>query len=178
MNFAQLMVVLLLFFLFTLVISVVIWSIKNGISPMPSTAVAKKALLALLPEKLEGKIYELGSGWGTLLIPLAKKFSSCQIIGFETSPLPYLYSKLRCMSCSNVQLHYQDFFSANLKEADLVVCYLYLGAMEKLKTKLEVELQPGALVVSNTFAIHGWIPERVLELDDIYKTKVYLYRRK
>lgn len=175
-DFKELAVILFLLFLFGLVISVVIWSIKNGISPMPSSFKAKKTLLSLLPEELEGDIYEIGSGWGTLMSPLAKKFPRCRIVGFETSPLPYLFSKLRCLWLPNVQLERRDFFSVDLKKGSLVVCYLYPAAMEKLKEKLDNELQPGSLVASNTFAIRGWTADKVVELDDIYRTKIYLYK--
>lgn len=170
--------IVLLFVFMAIAASLIIWSIRNGISPMPSTSKASSALFSLLPSEFKGKIYELGSGWGTLVIPLAKKYPDCQIIGFETSPVPFWFSKLwlKIRGTPNAVLVRKDFFSVNLNEASLVVCYLYPGAMEVLKGKFETELKPGALVASNTFAIRGWIPEKVIELDDLYHTKIYLYK--
>ena len=49
--------------------------------------------------------------------------------------------------------------------------------MKRLKEKLEAELKPGTLVISNTFAIPGWAYEKMLEVDDLYRTKIYLYKR-
>jgi len=145
---------------------------------MPSSHKAKQAILSLLPDEFQGNIYELGSGWGTLLVHLAMKFPDSQVLGFETSPLPYYLSKLRLQgkNNSNVSVVKLDFFSMPLGEADLIVCYLYPGAMSRLKSKFETELKPGTLIVSNTFAIPGWTPEKVIEVNDLYKTKVYLYR--
>jgi Methyltransferase small domain len=159
-------------------ISLVVWSIKNGISPMPTSPKVKAGMFSLLPADFRGKIYELGSGWGTLAIPLAKKFPLCQIVGFETSPIPFWVSKLwvKAVGFSNVTLQRRDFFSVDLSDASLVVCYLYPGAMNRLKAKFERELKPGTLVVSNTFAVPGWAFEKVLEVDDLYRTKIYFYK--
>ena len=160
------------------VILLVVWSIKNGISPMPTSAKAKSCLFALLPFDLRGKIFELGSGWGTLLFPLARRFPSAEVVGFETSPLPFWFSSLWLLKegTSNVKVFRKDFFFEDLSTASLVVCYLYPGAMLKLKEKFENELRPGTFVVCNTFAVPGWVPERVIEVLDLYHTKVYLYK--
>ena len=55
------------------------------------------------------------------------------------------------------------------------VCYLYPGAMRQLKEKFIKELKPGTMIISNTFAIPGWIPQQVWEVNDLYKTKIYRY---
>ncbi len=60
----------------------------------------------------------------------------------------------------------------------MVVCYLYPGAMRKLKDKFEQELAPGTLVVSNTFSISGWKPINVIDTHDLYNTHIYLYEKK
>ncbi|NGX42362.1 MAG: hypothetical protein K940chlam7_00642 [Chlamydiae bacterium] len=174
-------ILILLFFfglLAWIVGSIVIWSIRNGISPMPTSRKAKKSLLFLLPRDLKGKVYELGSGWGTLAFLLAKALTKCQIIGYELSTFPYFISKLRQwpQRLPNLTLVRGDFFSIPLDDASLIVCYLYPGAMRRLKSKFEKELKPGTWVISNTFAIPGWEPMRIEETGDIYRSKIYLYR--
>lgn len=158
--------------------SIVRWSIKNGISPMPTSRKVKGQLLGLLPEKLDGAIVELGSGWGTLSFPLAKKFPACNVIGYETSPIPFFISKIRQFFYKplNLQLIRHDFFKTPLGNASLIVCYLYPDAMRKLKQKFENELTPGTWIISNTFAIPGWNPIHIKEVSDIYRTKIYLYK--
>ena len=64
----------------------------------------------------------------------------------------------------------------SITSASVVICYLYPGAMRRLKGKFEKELSKGAIVVSNTFAIPGWRPMRVIEADDLYRTPLYVYR--
>lgn len=158
--------------------SIIFWSLKNGISPMPTAIKVKSQLLKIPLNINSGTIYELGSGWGTLAFAIAKKFPSHQIVAYETSPIPYLYSVLKQYFCPqpNLRFHRLDFFHESLKEAALVICYLYPGAMQQLKDKFNEELPSGCLVISNTFAINGWDPLEIFSVNDLYKTKIYLYR--
>lgn len=145
---------------------------------MPSSVRATRALVTLLPNDVHGTIYELGSGWGTLLFPVARCYPNHQVIGFETSWIPYFFSRIVLLFCGlpNVEIRRQDFFAADLSEAGLVVCYLYPGAMKKLAVKLSKGLPTGSYVISNTFAMPGWPPESTLDIGDLYHTKIYRYR--
>ena len=145
MNMQEIAVIALILMMVVIAILIVYWSWQNGISPMPSSLKAKRCLLSALPQPLHGKIYELGTGWGTLLFPLARQYPDCQVVGFETSPIPYLVSRIRQLYCRlpNVVLERRDFFSVLYGDADLIVCYLYPGAMRKLQIKFDRELKPG-----------------------------------
>jgi len=44
-------------------------------------------------------------------------------------------------------------------EIKAVFCYLHSEAFEKLRPKLERDLEPNTLVISNVFDILGWQPE-------------------
>ena len=105
-----------LLILILVIVSLVVWSLKNGISPMPTSPKVKSDLFSLLPAEIKGKIYELGSGWGIFVIPLARRFSMCQVIGFETSPIPYWISILwlKIIKISNAVFIRRDFFSVDL----------------------------------------------------------------
>ncbi|MFL5343765.1 MAG: SAM-dependent methyltransferase, partial [Hyalangium sp.] len=76
---------------------------------------------------------------------------------------------------ANLELRRQDFLRASFSGASVVVCYLFPGAMARLAPKLLAELPPGARVLSHTFALRGWKPERSLVVDDLYRTPIYLY---
>ncbi len=158
--------------------SLVFWSIRNGISPMPTAPAAKNTLLKAIPPKMHGIVYELGSGWGSLAFPLARELRHCQVIGYENSFIPFLFSQLRHLLVPkyNLRFYRRDFYTVSLKDADLVVCYLYPKAMSKLKDKFVKELKPEAWILSNTFAIPGWEPRQVFDVEDLYNTKIYLYR--
>lgn len=171
---------MILFFLISLswiLFSIVFYSWKYGISPTPSSRQAKRQILRLIPEGKE-TIVELGSGWGTLAFALARQCPLAKIEAYEISSIPYLVSKgIQRMLCySNLNIHKQDFFQVSLESASVVVCYLYPGAMKKLKTKFEKELAKGTLVISHTFAVPGWSPQAVFYLNDLYQNPIYLYQ--
>jgi hypothetical protein len=167
-------VCLILFFIVS--ITIIGFSLYIGISPMPTSSRVKNLLFANLPQIVEGIIYELGSGWGTLAMPLARVFPQCTIQAIEISPIPWLISKIFGNFYSNLILKRKNFFDLTLEDASLVVCYLYPKAMKQLKYKFEKELPKGCFVISNTFAIPGWIPLSTLTADDFYRSRIYIYK--
>ena len=143
---------------------------------MPSSRAAQRTLLKALPKNSK-HIYELGSGWGGLAFAIAGANPKATIHAFEVSWLPWLVSVCMCFvyRYRNVKIYKKNFFSCSLKEADVVVCYLYPGAMRKLRPVLEKELKPGASVLSNSFAIPGWGPPRVIPVTDLWHSEIYVY---
>lgn len=158
--------------------SIIFWTLINGISPMPTAPKVKNLLLKNLPNYLDGTIYELGSGWGTLAFALAKKYPQVTVIALETSPIPFWTSKAIAfgLQIPNLKFIRQNFFEVPLNDAALIVCYLYPKAMGLLKTKLEKELSPETWVVSNTFAIPGWQSVHTYYVNDLYHTSIYFYQ--
>lgn len=161
-----------------LLVLVIGQAVYYGIGPMPSTPRSVRAILKLLPHHLQGKVFELGAGWGTLAWALARQLPSCQVIGYEGSLIPYFVCLVirHISGCDNLSFRRANFFDCPLQEAALVICYLYPGAMVKLKRKFERELPAGAYVLCHTFAIAGWQPIGVYYLQDIYRTPLYLYQ--
>ena len=74
-------------------------------------------------------------------------------------------------------LIFANFLRRDLRDADLIVCYLFPGGMEKLKPKLEAELNPGTIVISNTFAISEWKAMQILHANDLYHSPIYVYKK-
>jgi trans-aconitate methyltransferase len=168
---------LILCILVLCMLSIVYYTWRLGISPMPSTRLAQNEMFKMIPELKPGQIVELGSGWGSLLLPIAKKYPDRQIVAYEKSFIPYWISRLRilCSSSSNIEVYKSDFFQEDLSKAALVLCYLYPDAMQKLDNKLDTELSTGACILSNTFRLPSWDPHETRELNDLYNTHLYLY---
>ena len=165
------------------ILSVVLPTLWTRASPLPTSGAARATLLAMLPLTVDGPVYDLGSGWGGLARALARRYPRTPVIGFEVSPLPRAWSRLRHAlgglsdgKPGNLTFRFGDFHNADSPGAALVVCYLPGPAMEKLKPKLEAELKPGAMVASNTFAPRGWDPAEVRTAPDAHASQVYLYR--
>ena len=170
--------ILILVFLISL--SLVWDSLRCGITPVPSTRKARQAILQATEGAPDGPIIELGSGWGTLALALAKKYPDRQIIGYEISLIPWLFSLLlkRLKRIDNLTLQRGNFLSTELPPAKLLVCYLYPKGMMKLAGKLKRERPRAEMLISNTFALPGTEPLQVLRLQDLYRSPVYVYKLK
>lgn len=119
-------------------------------------AVTQQKRLALIFEHLpitpDTIIFDLGSGKGDVLFA-AEKFHPKKLIGYELSPLHAGYAKIKAFFLkSKIQIYQQDFFTANISEADIIYIFLVQSAVEKIWVKIQKEAKPGAKVVvlSNT----------------------------
>lgn len=162
---------ILFFFALLVVLSICFDTARLGISPMPTSKKARGVVRTTIRES--SKVYELGSGWGTLAIELSQ---SNEVIALEKAWVPWLFSKLNnAVRGGTVKILRQNIYSLKYSDADVIFCYLYPGAMRKLAPKLEKELKMGATVLSNTFQIPGRTPAEVLEINDWFRTKIYVY---
>ena len=170
--------IFLLLFLFLIIGSIGFYTLKLGVPPMPTLSSTRLLMMELLPQNIDGAIYDLGSGWGSLVLSLAGRYPKNHVTGFELSPVPWLASKLRgaFSQQSSVMLRREDFFQADLSDAGLIVCYLHPEAMTKLKTKLEAELKPGTLVLCHYFSVPGWQPLKNITVKDAHRSPIYLYK--
>jgi hypothetical protein len=147
---------------------------------MPSSNKAYKAMMNLAEETGTGTIIDLGSGWGNFIIPMAKRYPQRQLVGYELSLLPWFISCLlkRVLGLKNITLHRQNFYQADLMNAEIVVCYLFPDAMTKIKNELLNEQHKIKFIISNNFALPSYKPKKVIVLDDFYRTPIYLYKLK
>lgn len=158
--------------------SIIWYTLRTGISPMPSSRKARKTMHRLMPSRMVGTIYELGSGWGGVAIAMAKKYPEHKVIGYELSPLPLALARARARigGYRNLAFRQADYMTADLRDAGLVVCYLFPEGMKALSEKFTRELPDGTTVVSNTFRLPGWQPDETVTVPDIYKTPIYRYQ--
>ncbi|MFT5707057.1 MAG: hypothetical protein ACI9ES_001346 [Oceanospirillaceae bacterium] len=171
-------IVLILLVLVILIVLSIVWStLITGISPMMSSSKACQTMLAEIDSHEKGPVIDLGSGWGTLVIAVAKKHPNKQVIGYELSWLPWLVSIILKYSLrlDNLTLYRKDFKNAELSSASTLVCYLFPGGMVALQEKLAHEVFNKVTIVSNTFALPLCQPTRVIRLRDFYQTPIYVY---
>ncbi len=160
-------------------LSILVTTVRTGVPPMPTNRAVKETMVAMLPPDTAPRvIYDLGSGWGTLAVTLADRYPEARVIGIELSPIPYAFSRLRqrIRPRPNLDLHWGDFLKRDLSDADLMVCYLMLQVMDRLQDKLDRELAPGTLVLSNAFAFRGWKAEEIRVVETAMSAWVYRYR--
>ncbi|GGO05992.1 class I SAM-dependent methyltransferase [Saccharibacillus kuerlensis] len=156
-------------------------SIRNGITPMPTSRPVRRTVMreiGILADRSE--IVEAGSGFGTLALNLSRRFPMCRVTGIENSLVPLLASRLlqwaNRLPQSRLQFRRGDLFQYPYEEADLVVCYLHPAAMRRLTPVLKERAKDGSRIVSVFFALEDWEPESVEVCGDMNRTKVYVYR--
>lgn len=161
----------MIFFIVSLIIlAVILWFLYAdffGAGYQPTTDKSLNKMIEFARLKKKHVVYDLGCGDGKIIIksaPFCKK-----AIGIEIDPVRYEISKLRTKNLKNVQIIRKDFFSHNLKDADVVFIFLGPRANARLKEKFLKEMKKGSLVVSYYWKMD--LP--VWKKDD--KLKVYAY---
>jgi precorrin-6B methylase 2 len=135
-------------------LSLLLWTALTGVPTLSSSRAETKAVIELLKDaKLPDHpvIIDLGSGWGTLMIALARAFPDASVQGVEMSPFPYLISRLRTRRLSNVSVRFGTLFRTDLHDADAITCYLMPSLMARLSDLLDQTVKPGTSIVTNTF---------------------------
>jgi len=147
--------------------------------PVPTSGKVKEAMIADMAEFLQKKnkqvIMDLGSGWGTLLLPLAKQFPKHQFIGIEYGCIPYWVSKLRSRKIKNLTFYRQNFFNSDISKADVIFMFLLSHLMKKVSIKCLAEAKEGCLLYVNRFSIPNMKPEKEVRLGSKYDT-YYVYK--
>jgi len=147
---------------------------------VPSSKKLIKKILEEVDFKTGGKVYELGCGNAKFLRELVKK-RNVQAIGYEYFIIPFLQAKLsNFISKKKIKVFWQNFFKADLSQADYIFCFLMTKEMERLKEKLKKELKPGAIIISHAFTFKDWQPERIIALNEAkhsaLNNKIFIYK--
>lgn len=99
------------------------------------------------------KLYDLGSGDGRLVHQASREYK-VEAIGYEYSPLVWLWAK--CIAPfwrSQAKLKFGNFWRAEIRDADVIVCYLLPFSMKRMQKELWPKLKPGALLISHAFSM-------------------------
>lgn len=163
-----------------LVLLAVYWSAYRSQVPLYlSSKQAWQALETLLPPA--GKAFrfmDIGSGMGGVLIHLARVRPEGRYHGVESAPLPWLASWLRIKlgRQHNCRVHWGSLWDADLSQYDVVFAYLSPAPMPRLWEKVQREMRPGSVFVSNTFAVPDQPPQQTIMLDDLHRSTLYIWR--
>jgi hypothetical protein len=135
-------------------------------------------LETLLPDHGQFNFIDIGSGLGGVLVHLAGTHPEGRYEGVESAPLPFLASRLRIFlgGIKNCRVHWGSFWAIDLGDYDVVFAYLSPVPMPDLWQKVHREMHPGSLFVSNTFEVPGQMPERVITVEDMHRSTLYIWR--
>lgn len=159
------------------VLSVVFWSsFRTQVPLYLSNGPTVAALLERLPVDRGISLMDIGSGTGSVLIPLARHRPDCRFVGIESAPGPFLVSRLQARGIANLSIERGDFFKSSWAGQDVVYAFLSPVPMAKVWAKAVRELKPDALLISNSFEIPGVTADEVVHIGDSRGTILFIYR--
>lgn len=139
--------------------------IKKDVPYVPTPQNVVDEMLTLANVTKNDVVYDLGCGDGRLVITAVKKFGAKRGFGVDIDPQRIAESNANAKSAGvtdRVSFAVQDLFQTDLKEASVVTLYLLPAVNLKLRPKLLSELRPGTRVVSHSFDMGDWKPEKTL----------------
>lgn len=157
---------------------------KLGVPTCHTSARARRAILDFIPSEAPSTaaplhIVEMGSGWGGVAMAIARARPHSRVVGIEYSIFPFLISIFRKKlnpALKNLEFVRADFFNYSLKNASIVVCYLLVPMLERLRGKFLAELPADACIISNNYLMPGWTAEKTIEVNGLIDDKrVSLY---
>lgn len=111
-------------------------------------------------------VYDLGCGDGRIVIAAAQKYGA-RGVGIDINPKRIRESRRNAQRAGvsdKVRFATQDFFKSDIRPATVVAIYLDPEVNLRLRPKLLRELKPGTRVVSNSFDMGDWKPDKVVKL--------------
>ncbi|MEJ7605357.1 MAG: class I SAM-dependent methyltransferase [Bryobacteraceae bacterium] len=141
--------------------------------PTPQNVV--EAMLKLAEVKKGDILYDLGSGDGRFVVTAAKEYG-IKATGYDINPERIAEANENAKKegvTDKVKFVNGDLFEADFKDATVVTLYLLPSINLKLRPKLWKELKPGTRIVSHSFDMGDWEPEKKIEVDGRY---LYFWR--
>jgi precorrin-6B methylase 2 len=133
--------------------------------PTPQAVVDE--MLNLANVKKGDVLYDLGSGDGRIVITAAKKYG-VHATGIDINPERIKEAEENAKQAGVtdlVKFRNEDLFEADFKDATVVTLYLLSSVNGRLRPKLWKDLKPGTRVVSNTFDMGDWKPDKTKEVE-------------
>jgi SAM-dependent methyltransferase len=145
---------------------------------VPTTEAAVQAMLKLGEVKKTDIVYDLGCGDGRIVIAAAKGLGA-RGVGIDINPVRIGEAKENAKKAGVeklVRFEENDLFEADIHEATVVTIFLLPNINLKLRPKLLQDLKPGTRVVSNTFDMGDWKPDKEAIVPDT-EADAYLSHR-
>jgi SAM-dependent methyltransferase len=120
------------------------------------------AMLKLAGVRSSDTVYDLGCGDGRIVISAAKEFGA-HGVGIDNNPARIQEARANAREAgveTLVNFEVNDLFDADIHNATVVMLYLLPDVNLRLRPKLLKDLKPGARVVSHSFHMGDWKPDK------------------
>lgn len=121
-------------------------------------------MLTLAEVTPQDKVVDLGSGDGRAVIAAAKRGAKARGIEFDANLVALSRASAENEGVGDKATFEQaDMFATDFSDASVVVLFLLPDLNIKLRPSI-LNMKPGTRVVSNTFEMGGWMPDKVQTL--------------
>jgi SAM-dependent methyltransferase len=141
-----------------------------GLPPVPTKPGRIQKALKLANLQPDETLYDLGAGDGRVLLIAARDFGA-KAVGLEIGPVQCALIWLRATASgfgNRIQIHWENFYKADLKDADVVFVYATSKEVLKLAPNLENQLKRGTRVVSISADFSEWQPQNMDDRELIF----------
>lgn len=107
-------------------------------------------------------VYDLGCGDGRIVIEAARSYGA-RGVGIDNNPARIDEAQANARSAAvsdRVHFEVNDLFEADIRSATVVAIYLLPEVNVRLRPRLLSELRPGTRIVSHSFGIGDWKPDK------------------
>jgi hypothetical protein len=168
-------VIVLLVYGFSLVLFILLllWILipaLYGLPPVSTKPERIRKALKLANLRPDETLYDLGAGDGRVLLLAAREFGS-KAVGIEVGPVQCALIWLRATASgfgSQIRVKWENFYKAELHEADVVFVYATSTEVRKLAPHLEQQMKQGARLVSISADFPEWEPSAFDDRDLIF----------
>ena len=139
---------------------------KKIVPYVPSPQVVVDKMIELAGVKPGDLVFDLGSGDGRIVVTAAKK--GAKAVGFEIDGDLVGESRANIKKAgveANAEIRNQDILTVDFSDATVVTMYLLPDVNLQLKPKLLSQLKPGARIVSHSFDMGDWKPDKVERIE-------------
>ncbi|MBN2264371.1 MAG: class I SAM-dependent methyltransferase [Candidatus Aminicenantes bacterium] len=129
---------------------------------VPTPYEVVEEMLRLVDIKPGDVLYDLGCGDGRIVITAAKTYG-IKAVGIDIDPVRIKESNENAAAAGlagKVRFIQQDLFEADFKDASVITMYLLTSVNMRLRPKLLEDLRPGTRLVSHSFGMGEWRPDK------------------
>ena len=160
----DLVLVLFLFFVLAMLVTGIV-HLVSGVPYVPTPHRVVKRMVEIAELEKGEVVYDLGCGDGRLVFA-AEEVTEKRCVGYELAPVPYFFAWVwKKLKGAKSDIYLRSLFVADLRDADVVFCYLMPHMLKKLTAKLTNECRKGTRIVSHGFKIEGLEPKKTFARD-------------